>query len=124
MRTINRIVIHCSATRSNMDYTAKQVDTAHKAKGFRCWGYHYYIRKSGQIELMRPLEMVGAHAKGYNLNSVGICYEGGLDINGVPSDTRKLEQKAIEIAPTSPAKHLAFFLKLKKLNTSKAINKI
>ena len=37
--------------------------------------------------------MVGAHAKRYNAHSIGICYEGGLDINGHPADTRTSAQK-------------------------------
>ena len=41
----------------------------------------------------RPLSQVGAHAKGFNAHSVGICYEGGLDIRGQPADTRTPEQK-------------------------------
>jgi N-acetyl-anhydromuramyl-L-alanine amidase AmpD len=36
---------------------------------------------------------VGAHATGYNQHSIGICYEGGLDIRGRPADTRTDEQK-------------------------------
>ena len=58
MRKISLIVIHCSATRADRDFTAKDVDTAHRFRGFSCWGYHYYIRKSGQIEPMRDEDTV------------------------------------------------------------------
>lgn len=78
MRKISLIVIHCSATRVDCDFTAKDVDTAHRYRGFSCWGYHYYIRKSGEIEPMRDEDTVGAHARGYNAISLGVCYEGGL----------------------------------------------
>ena len=78
MRKISLIVIHCSATRVDRDFTAKDVDTAHRFRGFSCWGYHYYIRKSGQIEPMRDEDTVGAHARGFNAISLGVCYEGGL----------------------------------------------
>ena len=71
MRKISLIVIHCSATRADRDFTAKDVDTAHRFRGFSCWGYHYYIRKSGQIEPMRDEDTVGAHARGFNAISLG-----------------------------------------------------
>lgn len=38
MRKISLIVIHCSATRVDRDFTAKDVDTAHRFRGFSCWG--------------------------------------------------------------------------------------
>ena len=56
-------------------------------------GYHFYIRKDGFIWSTRPLEMVGAHCLGYNRESVGIAYEGGLNSHGLPADTRTPEQK-------------------------------
>ena len=42
---------------------------------------------------MRSHDEVGAHARGYNAKSLGICYEGGLDSNGKPADTRTLSQQ-------------------------------
>ena len=86
-------VEYCSATRVDCDFTAKDVDTAHRYRGFSCWGYHYYIRKSGEIEPMRDEDTVGAHARGYNAISLGVCYEGGLDENGKAADTRTPRQK-------------------------------
>ena len=38
--------------------------------------------------------MVGAHCLNHNAHSLGICYEGGLDIRGQPADTRTEAQKA------------------------------
>ena len=63
MRKISLIVIHCSATRVDRDFTAKDVDTAHRYRGFSCWGYHYYICKSGEVEPMRDEDTTGAHAR-------------------------------------------------------------
>ena len=40
------------------------------------------------------MSRIGAHAKGYNRNSIGICYEGGLNKDGKPKDTRTTEQRA------------------------------
>lgn len=92
-RKINLIVVHCSATKSNKDYTPEQLERDHKARGFNSAGYNYYIRKSGTIVAMRPLELVPAHVTGFNKNSIGVCYEGGLDENGKAADTRTPEQK-------------------------------
>lgn len=41
MRAINKIIIHCSATPEGHDYTAADIDSWHKARGWRCIGYHY-----------------------------------------------------------------------------------
>lgn len=35
----------------------------------------------------------GAHCKGHNKHSIGICYEGGLDAMGNPYDTRTKAQR-------------------------------
>ena len=57
-RKINLIVIHCSATRVDKDYTPEQLERDHKARGFNSAGYNYYIRKSGEVVPMRPLELI------------------------------------------------------------------
>lgn len=93
MRKINLIVLHCSATKATQDYTPEQLERDHKARGFVRGGYNYYVRRNGLIVPMRPLEQIPAHVKGYNRNSIGICYEGGLDATGKPEDTRTDEQK-------------------------------
>lgn len=92
-RSITLIVVHCTATKVDADFTQKDLLRCHKARGMCMVGYHFYIRKDGFIWSTRPLEMVGAHCLGYNRESVGIAYEGGLDIQGLPADTRTPEQK-------------------------------
>jgi len=98
MRTINLIVIHCSATREDKSFTEYDLDICHRRRGFNGTGYHFYIRKNGDIKSTRPLERIGAHTRGFNKESIGICYEGGLDSNHKPSDTRTLPQKASLVA--------------------------
>jgi N-acetyl-anhydromuramyl-L-alanine amidase AmpD len=93
MRNLKHIVIHCTATRENQNYTFEQCIRDHKARGFSQCGYHYFIRRDGTIHIGRPLNMIGAHVAGLNANSVGICYEGGLDENGKPKDTRTYQQR-------------------------------
>ena len=88
MRFINLIVIHCSATRCDRSYTEHDLTTDHLRRGFSGAGYHFYIRKNGDIKTLRPLERPGAHARGYNAHSIGICYEGGLNHYGMSEDTR------------------------------------
>ena len=92
MRTINQIVVHCSATREDKSFTEHDLDVCHRRRGFNGVGYHFYIRKNGDIKSTRPLERIGAHSRGFNRESIGICYEGGLDVQGCPADTRTPEQ--------------------------------
>ena len=95
MRTITLIVIHCSAVKPDQMSSAAQIDTWHRQQGWKLGiGYHYVVRRNGVIEMGRPEYMVGAHCQGHNSHSIGVCYEGGLDIRGKPADTRTPEQKA------------------------------
>lgn len=91
-------VIHCSATFPNQRVTVQDIDHWHRQRGFDGIGYHYYITVDGTIWIGRPLSRIGAHCKGYNAHSIGICYEGGLDKEGRPCDTRTLVQKAALVA--------------------------
>ena len=94
MRTITLLVIHCSAVRPDQTSSAAQIDTWHRRQGWHLGiGYHYVVRRDGQIEPGRPEWMVGAHCKNHNAHSIGICYEGGLNARGQPADTRTLAQK-------------------------------
>ena len=87
------IIIHCSATKVTNNVSLEEITKWHKAQGFKNIGYHYYITKDGTIHKGRDEKLSGAHTIGYNSNSIGICYEGGLDKNGKASDTRTPEQK-------------------------------
>ena len=98
MRRIDLIVIHCTASRPDQHITMERLDKMHQARGWKCCGYHYYITRDGQLHFGRPEEMVGAHARHYNAHSIGVCYEGGLDEKGRPTDTRTKAQKAALIA--------------------------
>lgn len=94
IKNINTIVIHCSATREDKDYTFDQLTRDHRLRGFTTCGYHIYIRKDGTIHQGRPYHVIGAHAgAGHNTNSIGICYEGGLNSKGKAKDTRTEKQK-------------------------------
>lgn len=92
-RYICMIVIHCSASRCNCPTPLDVIDAWHRARGFARIGYHFYITRDGVVHQGRPLYQVGAHAVGFNENSIGVCYEGGLDEEGTPADTRTSEQR-------------------------------
>ncbi|NDV79766.1 N-acetylmuramoyl-L-alanine amidase [Dysgonomonas sp. 511] len=93
MRKINKIIIHCSATRQGEHFTTDDIDRWHRARGFRKIGYHFVVYLDGSVHPGRMLEEVGAHTVGHNTYSVGICYIGGTDAEGNPKDTRTDEQK-------------------------------
>lgn len=93
MRRIDLIVIHCTATREDRMLTESDLEADHRSRGFNGCGYHFYVRRDGNITQMRPVEQVGAHARGYNSRSIGVAYEGGLDSGGKPADTRTFNQR-------------------------------
>ena len=93
MRDISKVIIHCSATKDNQDFSAKDIDNWHKEKGWSGIGYHYVIKRDGTLEVGRAEERKGAHCKGHNIDSIGICYIGGINsTDGQPQDNRTYEQ--------------------------------
>ena len=95
MRVITLVIIHCSAVTPDQTSSAAQIDSWHRQRGYHLGiGYHYVIRRNGEIEPGRPEWMVGAHCLNHNKYSIGVCYEGGLDARGQPADTRTAEQKS------------------------------
>lgn len=93
MRKITEIIVHCTATRPGQRVTAADVDRWHRARGFAGIGYHYLVMTDGTVCPGRPLETPGAHCQGHNAASVGVCYVGGLDPQGLPADTRNAQQR-------------------------------
>ena len=90
---IRYLIIHCSATRETQRTSVEDIDRWHRQRGYRCIGYHYYITRDGVVHKGRAEGTVGAHCQGYNACSLGICYEGGLDAQGRPADTRTDAQR-------------------------------
>lgn len=102
MRPIKLIVIHCSASPDSATLfegkagtaafrnPAQVIDGWHAERGFQRrpeWrqrqnpglaaiGYHYVIARSGLVLTGRHVDEIGAHAKGYNQYSLGICLVG------------------------------------------------
>lgn len=86
MRKIDMIIIHCSATPPNMLIGADSIREWHLKRGFKDIGYSDVIKRDGTEEEGRPLNQAGAHTKGYNKHSIGICMVGGVDENGKPDN--------------------------------------
>ena len=94
MRTINEIIVHCTATPEGKDFKAKDIDRWHKERGWKKIGYHYVVDLDGTIEKGRGENEVGAHCSGRNAHSIGVVYVGGLAKDGkTPKDTRTEAQK-------------------------------
>lgn len=77
-QAVRYLVVHCAATPPSMDVGAKEIDLWHRAQGYFEIGYHAVIRRDGRVEDGRGLDRIGAHARGWNEHSLGICLVGGV----------------------------------------------
>ena len=95
MTKINKLIVHCSATREGQHITVDTIRDWHvKGNGWSDIGYHYIIYLDGTIVKGREDNVRGAHVKGNNTGSLGICYIGGVEEDGrTPKDTRTDAQK-------------------------------
>tara|TARA_R110000764_G_scaffold17717_6_gene48515 strand:- start:535 stop:954 length:420 start_codon:yes stop_codon:yes gene_type:complete len=94
LRSISKIIIHCSATPEDRKVTVGDLMKWHvEERGWSDIGYHFFIDLEGEIHECRPLERTGAHTKGNNFDSIGVCYAGGLNKEMNPKDTRNDKQK-------------------------------
>jgi len=94
MRKLNEIILHSSATPEGREHTAEEIKNWHvKGNGWSDIGYHFVIQIDGTIEKGRPIERMGAHVRGHNRNSIGVCYIGGCDQDMKPKDTITKEQQ-------------------------------
>ena len=89
---VKLIVIHCSATRCDRDFSVDNLIATGNAK-FGQPSYHWYVRRNGNLVPILPETVRGAHVRGYNRCSLGICYEGGIGRGGQATDTRTPKQK-------------------------------
>ena len=84
-RAITRIIVHCSATGPEVNVGAEEIRRWHvEGNGWSDIGYHYVIRRGGAIDIGRPEDVQGAHTRGQNEDSLGICLVGGVDKHGEP----------------------------------------
>ena len=89
------LVVHCSGSRCNHPFTVEGLIATGRER-FGQPSYHYYVRRNGTVVPILPESVRGVHASGFNSCSIAVCYEGGLDENGIPADTRtELQRHAL-----------------------------
>lgn len=71
-----KIIFHHAA---RSIWVPEGINEFHKSKGWKGIGYNYYIRKDGSVYLGRDENAEGAHTKGENSSSIGICLEGNFE---------------------------------------------
>jgi N-acetyl-anhydromuramyl-L-alanine amidase AmpD len=77
MRNINKVIVHCSDSDVDSHDNVETIRGWHiKERGFSDIGYHYIITRDGAIWKGRPVEDVGAHCRGHNEDSIGVCLTG------------------------------------------------
>ena len=107
-RRTDRIVIHCADTPAHMDIGAEEIRAWHRLRGFSDVGYHFVIRRNGEVERGRPENAVGAHVQGWNSRSVGICLVGGKpEANFTPAQWESLERLVRDLQRRYPAAEVA-----------------
>jgi N-acetyl-anhydromuramyl-L-alanine amidase AmpD len=87
MRNIEKIIVHHSASGSAVT-TVEKIDRWHKDRGWSGIGYHYVIYPDGSVNKGRHINKTGAHCRGHNTGSIGICVAGNFEIEPV-TDTQK-----------------------------------
>ena len=75
-KKISLLVVHCSDTENSQNLSAIDIHKMHLEFGWDGIGYHKIINRSGKIENGRPEYWIGAHVKGRNQNSLGVCLIG------------------------------------------------
>jgi len=75
-RSVNLIIIHCSDSPDDLDIGVDEIERWHLERGFYEIGYHFVVTRNGGVEEGRSLEVPGAHARGLNRHSVGLCRVG------------------------------------------------
>lgn len=72
---IDRLVVHHSA--SPLSTTVGDIEKWHvDERGWDAIGYHWVITRLGFLEPTRPIIYQGAHARGFNDGSLGVCLVG------------------------------------------------
>ena len=109
MKEKKNIIVHCSATREGDDsINAEVIDRWHKKRGWKGIGYHFVVLIDGSIETGRMINKCGAHTKGMNCSSIGVCYIGGVE-------SERNEDGKYEAKDTRTPEQIATLLELLRL---------
>ena len=90
------IVIHHTGSVKDYDFGAAKIHEMHLGQGWAGCGYHFVIRKNGDIERGRPEWAIGSHAYGHNNHTLGIHLSG--DFNAAYPTDKQTEACAMLIA--------------------------
>ena len=115
MRTINKIILHCSASMAGVNLSANDIKAYHcnpvkmGGRGWRNPGYHYVIRLDGTREVLLPEEFIANGVKGHNADSVHVCYVGGLmqREKGKGNSEKSGQPQVVAANTMTPAQHCA-----------------
>ena len=66
------------------DGDVESIHQQHLKQGWSGIGYHFYVRKNGEIHRGRPEWAIGAHVSGHNYHTSGICAEGNFETDQMP----------------------------------------
>jgi N-acetylmuramoyl-L-alanine amidase len=85
---LDHLVLHHTAYRSDriggtsveaQSRHVREIERWHLDRGFLAIGYHFVISPTGRIFRGRPIDRMGAHVKGHNRGTVGICLMGDFE---------------------------------------------
>ena len=99
LKTVQYIFVHTAADpRQNgkVDTTVADITRWHVARGWTTIGYHFVVRRDGTIEPGRPTTQQGAHVRGLNHCSIGICLSGNHDVAPMTAKQRDALLRLLE----------------------------
>lgn len=98
IKSVNYLVVHCSATRPSQEVTAADIDLWHRQRGWAGIGYHFVIERDGTMVTGRPDNRPGAHARGFNHLSLAFCLIGGVAEDGKTPENNYTPQQMVALS--------------------------
>jgi len=75
-REVTRIFLHCSASDQDHHDDIGVIKQWHLDRNFNGVGYHYFIKKNGEVQAGRSLERNPAAQRNHNHSTIAICLHG------------------------------------------------